>query len=588
MSGFVFAQSIPDGDFLRRGEIQVAVVGNHLYIEGGEVSRKSNGQAEDAKMVNNTYSIPLDSAWTNKTVALTETNMNDTLSPVKFFSLWTDDQANPKKMYRWGGEGPQMKIFEEARNPRLGLFSPDGNGGGSWATEDLPKPRMIARVTGASSTSCNGVGFSLGGWGNPGTDRDIFRGNVPVPGLITYDMSSGSWANESALPFSTYGTHAWGSAVCLPSLGSSSGGGGNGSSVSGRPGGLVFFLGGDVTGPTFAADASDANPESALRTDGDRSLTFDKIAFYDQGAKKWHSQTATGDLPPPRRRFCAVAASSAGSHEIIVYGGANPLQTGRDQGFGDVHVLTIPGFRWFKVEGAATARRQGHACAVVPGKKLMVSVGGWDDKFEGESWKTADPWTKGIGVLDLSSLRWLDRYDPAAGAYESPAVVRDWYKDGQLASVKWDNEDTKNLFAMRGGTPGTETIGSDGSYSGNGRINVGAVAGGVVGGVVLLGLAGALAFFLLRRRKQRRQQSPQELPNDELRGSPKNGEGSVSDHGQSPPRSHELLSPNGASELSSPTGVSELHSATHIYEAHGNAVMYEMDGHDRRHEMSAR
>ncbi|TLS28033.1 hypothetical protein PpBr36_02029, partial [Pyricularia pennisetigena] len=82
----------------------VGVMGNHLYVEEGEVSRKSNSKLEDlfAKpvsrlaIVNNTYSIPLDSAWTNKSVFLTEASMDHTLSPVKFFFLLTDDQGNPK------------------------------------------------------------------------------------------------------------------------------------------------------------------------------------------------------------------------------------------------------------------------------------------------------------------------------------------------------------------------------------------------------------------------------------------------------------------------------------------------------------
>ncbi|TLD08747.1 uncharacterized protein PgNI_07983 [Pyricularia grisea] len=75
--------------------------------------------------------------------------------PVNSVSLWTDDQASPKKMYRWRGEGLQIKAFEQARNARLGSFSPDDNGGGSWAAKPLPKPHTIACVTGASSTGFN-------------------------------------------------------------------------------------------------------------------------------------------------------------------------------------------------------------------------------------------------------------------------------------------------------------------------------------------------------------------------------------------------------------------------------------------------
>ena len=41
-----------------------------------------------------------------------------------------------------------------------------------------------------------------------------------------------------------------------------------------------------------------------------------------------------------------------------------------------------------------------------------------------------DVWPWGLGVFDMHDLQWKDHYDPEAGQYESPAMVKDWYLDG--------------------------------------------------------------------------------------------------------------------------------------------------------------
>jgi hypothetical protein len=56
----------------------------------------------------------------------------------------------------------------------------------------------------------------------------------------------------------------------------------------------------------------------------------------------------------------------------------------------------------------------------------MISIGGWDPTSTAE-YATADPWTFGIGVFDLTRLTWESGYDANAAAYEQPDVVTSYY-----------------------------------------------------------------------------------------------------------------------------------------------------------------
>jgi hypothetical protein len=39
----------------------------------------------------------------------------------------------------------------------------------------------------------------------------------------------------------------------------------------------------------------------------------------------------------------------------------------------------------------------------------------------------ADPWPSGLGIFDMTTFAWSDRYNPSAAIYEQPDVVRDYY-----------------------------------------------------------------------------------------------------------------------------------------------------------------
>lgn len=131
----------------------------------------------------------------------------------------------------------------------------------------------------------------------------------------------------------------------------------------------------------------------------------------------------------------------------FVYGGAvnssDDANKPDDEGYLNVHVLSLPAFRWFKSSASTTARRACHTCSVI-GNRQMISVGGRLVNTQTTLGFEQDPWTSAIGVFDMTELAWKDGYEPEAAAYEMPDLVRQYYSssyeepswaDPALASV---------------------------------------------------------------------------------------------------------------------------------------------------------
>ena len=61
----------------------------------------------------------------------------------------------------------------------------------------------------------------------------------------------------------------------------------------------------------------------------------------------------------------------------------------------------------------------------------MISVGGIGELvYKADNTSSNDPWTQGIGVLDMTTLAWQSEFDPNGAAYESPNAIKTWYDNG--------------------------------------------------------------------------------------------------------------------------------------------------------------
>ncbi|TLD30726.1 hypothetical protein PspLS_03076 [Pyricularia sp. CBS 133598] len=461
----------------------VAVAGNSLYIEGGEVVSGQGNETEQSVISNKTAIIPLDKKWNTADPGIHVIDSGEFGLRVTETALWPTEDG--QTLFSWGGSvGTAAQLTQDSQLRELrNRWSNDSTVPRSGGDGD-----KIARTRGGSWTTCNGVGFLLGGvtpltsaeLSPPGTFNVFTQFEAqfgPVPGLATFDMRTRRWDNVSASAFGpggpiVGGTHFGGAAVCLPTFGTNGGG-------------LVVFLGGkqaiNLQAPATFSD-----------------MLFEAIYFYDIETKKFHSQFATlhtkDALPAPRTEFCAVATGPPSnlSYEIVVFGGRNGPASS------DVRILTVPGFRWFKVPDAEGARYQ-QGCAVVgKGRRQMLSVGGiesWENKF---SSGISDPWKNGLKVFDMTTLKWSDTYDPDAPAYETPAEIKSWYDAGGRESVKWDKPDTEALF-----TPSNS--GRQPTDSGSGRgpsPPLGVMVGSIIGGIAALVIAVGVLIFLLRRSRR--------------------------------------------------------------------------------------
>uniref|UniRef100_A0A8H7NPK7 Uncharacterized protein n=1 Tax=Bionectria ochroleuca TaxID=29856 RepID=A0A8H7NPK7_BIOOC len=351
----VFGQTGEDsfgliGTHQRMSGQSVAVLGDHLYIEGGQVSTWVNGKRQfpqNALEINKTLSMPINTKWTKKDVKLTEIPYADGMRSVKLAGLWANERT--KSVYRWGGELHRKEQFEVGHEMKLHVLETDGKGGGHWTSKSLPQSVSSGEIKSNSfgaSTFCDDRGFYIGGFSSNSTG-DYRQMEMPSPGVVTYNMDTGDLSNTtSSTAVSLHDENIWGGkAVCVTAFK--------------RP--LVIVLGGF----------------DGTHRDNVRDLGEPIVYDASPASPKWHSQQrAIGDsIPGKRFAFCAVGAQGRnGTYEIFIYGGT--LKDGKgDTFYSDVWILSLPAFRYFKADSTSTSFRRGHlACAAVG--RYMITIGG--------------------------------------------------------------------------------------------------------------------------------------------------------------------------------------------------------------------
>ncbi|KAI1189260.1 hypothetical protein F5B17DRAFT_428722 [Nemania serpens] len=456
-------------DFVRGGCQTVAVLGDYLYIDGGQITERVNGSApadSPAYNVNTTWSVDLTETWTNETVRFR--SIPKTAPHLGTQIHWTDPST--KSLYTWGGS------TSDGSSPSQGLwrFTADGSGGGSWVQviqRDFAAFSKLRGTVGSAFTQTEDVGFAFGGAVTKASDGSITKGlpGYATPGLVSYNFRTGEWENSTTQSYSGYGTSLNARAEYVPF----------------GPNGLLLFLGGAET-------PVDATNETIVE------ISWNRISMVDPVTKEWHTQTTSGTKPPTIESHCSVGVPGPnGTYEIFLYGGVSDQIRDTSP---EVYVLSLPGFVFFKGPIDAPPRSD-HQCAIVgKGQRQMISVGGVDGEnrtFTAPT--TADPWTYGIGILDLSELRWKDTYDPKADAYDSPTIVKDWYEAGNLEHTHWDSEQVEAIFTGKDLTPTpTPTHQSTASNA----HSTGTIVGGAVGGFLGAAAIGMVSFLLVRRRRR--------------------------------------------------------------------------------------
>ncbi|KAG0345908.1 hypothetical protein BG004_002801 [Podila humilis] len=211
-----------------------------------------------------------------------------------------------------------------------------------------------------------------------------------------------------------------------------------------------------IGGPKYAFVWSESHQSAFLlgELEAERSGVLSRL---DVKTGNWNS-VITNAGPTPRSNFCLVAAQ--GGDKLVMFGG----NVGASDSLGDIHVFDIASNTWTRgQDGGLKRSRTDHVCAMSGSQ--FIAWGGYSATSNSELDKSA--------VYDLIAGVWLDQYVP---------------------SGPWSS-----TIAKPKTTPGP---GDNGAKS-----NVGAIAGGVGCGIVVVFL---LAFFIYQKRRVRK--SKNELP----------------------------------------------------------------------------
>lgn len=443
-------------------------------------------------------SIDLSQNWTNATVLFHSTSKPNGVPNLNYGSLWYDE---PTELIYTGYTGASSTLDPDSAPlpppESIWTFKPDNLGSGTW---NLTTPtnasvwNTIARTVHGYQAYGNGSAYVLGGynWTTP------YENHV-YPGMIKFDMSSQTFSNISS---EIGATSPSGNPACygrmqyVPYFGSN---------------GVFVVMGG---------------------TDSNGNIGFGQVLIFDPASGSWYNQTTTGNEPAPRGMFCTAGiASTNGTYEIFVYagnsgGGYSSLE------LDTVNILSLPGFNWISVAYPPQHARTAHTCEAVGGNQIAI-IGGFDadppfangttgDDIDRSEFSTRDPFAQGLGIFDLQTLDFADKYIAGRGTvYEASPNVTYFYAQGHSGNLVQGLDQLMKETHFPSGISSNSTANFPPATSSNSTasnstlkspsfsapsnspptIYAGAIAGSVIGGLLGVAMTIALVLWLLRRRQ---------------------------------------------------------------------------------------
>ncbi|KAL5328920.1 hypothetical protein ACEPPN_002429 [Leptodophora sp. 'Broadleaf-Isolate-01'] len=481
--------------FLRRGYHSSVVVGNFVYIDGGAFSYVQGGSLQILYSTT-TLSIDMSKSWTNSSVVINTFSKPSGVPYLDDGTLWYNAKEN-RLQEGFVGAAPRFNNPEESAYP-LGMwsFKLDGQGGGTWsedtaATDAIVSAGLTRPYQGLSAYGGDSA-INLGGYGNARTvpENVNVTDQIPIPGIVQYNMTTGTFTNSSAAGYNVNGTAERGVLHYVPFFG---------------PKGVYIILSGDISRRNLYSAAENIQ-------------SFGTLTLYDPATGTFFNQTTTGNIPNGRIEFCVTGANSTnGTYEIFMYAGWAGHLGSIALPYDEMYILTLPAFQWIKVPYAPARPRHGLTCETV-GRRQMLVIGGVDTlqdqatnaakTLDLVTFSTKDQFTQGLAIFDMTSLSWSDSYDAGAAAYEQSDPVKNYYASNSREPSNWGSPTLKELFSVTHftnsttSTTSTPSPSSSNPASTSSSSNTGAIAGGVVGGFVGLAAIAGLIFFLMRRRKR--------------------------------------------------------------------------------------
>ncbi|KAF2723856.1 hypothetical protein K431DRAFT_292158 [Polychaeton citri CBS 116435] len=487
------AQNDPLQDFCRRWGHQTAVVDGKLYIDGGFVSY-GGSITPNTTNTTNTYLLysDLQDDRINQFPPMFDNLTRDSNVPTFYGGALFADSIN-RYLYSYGGGytrgDPQTySIWQyDIVNDRWSIIPGDV---GTAASRAIWGGNTVAEDVGS--------GYWLGGWFD-NTTTPGWRGPPQMnPEFVLYDFVNQKQQNLSGPTGHT--AYAEGTLNWIPA----------------SDGGMLVYFG----GVQQSTDVDNAPVESSLQLD------MSQVYIYDIRNNDWFAQTATGDVPSPRRRFCAGAswAEDQSSYNIYLYGGLPA--TGEGVGYGDVYVLSLPSFTWMRYyEGGDPGQHHSASCNILPGNGQMMIIGGAFPNSSNTDCDVPDVFGQhnlNLGSDNVQDVPWY-QYLPNLTEPVIPPDLIEVIGGGPTGGATlsapsggWGTNTALEIYIGRRYATSTRsatrslpttlapTITATVSGSSGGVSNTGAIAGGVVGGVVGLILVVAIVLLCLRARRRRK------------------------------------------------------------------------------------
>ena len=365
-----------------------------------------------------------------------------------------------------------------------------------------PVQRVLIGMSAQSSTTP--VGYYLGGAITPLCNPSFYAETNSTPymmeGLLIFKEESATLKNSSTSQMNPDGTIAEGYLALIESLGSE---------------GVLITFGGftDIAGAPSGLENSDLADPSFQRP-------LANVSIYDVGNGKWYQQASTGEIPPWRYMGCSVLVSAPdqSSHSIYVFGGWGNSLGGSD---GNVYVLSIPSFRWIRVNEDSN-RRSRHSCNLL-GNHTMLVVGGIQPigeqvlPLDATGCDTSPMFAQGLGIFSLNNHTWATNYDSSEGAapYEIHPSISNVIGGNENGSAEIQTPPGGFSQLALGTLLGAHQGPNDAvgiipnikltSSAGTKRLNRGEIAGIAIAAITGLAINSALLFVLVRRRYLRLQ-----------------------------------------------------------------------------------
>lgn len=263
------------------------------------------------------------------------------------------------------------------------------------------------------------------------------------------------------------------------------------------------------------------------------------------GDSKWYLKTATGQIPPNRRKFCAGStwAKDQSSYNIYIYGGYGFGEN--ITGFDDVWILTLPTFEWIKwyPDGAGDSTPHGLlTCNVIDNAQMIVIGGNNTNDTQCDAPDVNGQHNLNLGQLNVNNAKWYQYLPNLTDYLVPPAIVSVTGGSPQgnatnLSPVNgWSDTALSVYFGAKAQfdtrTPTRYIPSPTPTTTVNPRPpahrNIGPIVGGAIGGLVFLIIIAAAIVFCFRRRRSSTSEQRSSQPhlagsvNEMAAGSPHN------------------------------------------------------------------